>query len=85
MYAHQGDRIVVRSQTVDGLVRDGEILAVEHPDGSPPYRVRWSDNGHESLFFPGPDACIDNRDATHAREVTSQVTSRGSRRTPSAG
>jgi hypothetical protein len=62
MYARKGDRIVVRSQTLDGLVRDGEVLAVEHPDGSPPYRVRWSDNGHESLFFPGPDAFIDHGD-----------------------
>ena len=65
MHAHPGDRIVVRSQTVDGPVRDGEVLTVEHPDGSPPYRVRWSDNGHESLFFPGSDAYIDNGDLHH--------------------
>ena len=62
MYARRGDRIVVRSQTLDGMVRDGEVLAVEHQDGSPPYRVRWSDTGHESLFFPGPDAYIDHGD-----------------------
>ena len=62
MYAHKGDRIVVRNQHVDGPVRDGEIVAVEHQDGSPPYRVRWSDNGHESLFFPGPDSYIDHGD-----------------------
>jgi len=24
-------------------------------DGEPPYLVRW-DDGHEGLFFPGPDA-----------------------------
>jgi hypothetical protein len=58
MYARKGDRIVVRSQLLDGPFRDAEILAVEHADGSPPYRVRWSDDGHESLFFPGPDANI---------------------------
>jgi len=40
-------------------VRDGEIVAVEHDDGSPPYWVRWSDTGHESLFYPGPDAQVD--------------------------
>ena len=62
MHAHKGDRIVVRNQHVDGPVRDGEIVAVEHQDGSPPYRVRWSDNGHESLFFPGPDSYIDHGD-----------------------
>lgn len=60
MYAHKGDRIVIRSQHVGGPVRDAEILEVEQEDGSPPYRVRWSDNGHEALFFPGPDAVIDH-------------------------
>lgn len=79
MYAHKGDRIVVRSRTLDGLVRDGEVLAVEHPDGSPPYRVRWSDNGHVSLFFPGPDAFIDHGDRSR------KVNGRGSRPTASAG
>lgn len=58
MHAAPGDRIVVRSRTLDGPVRDGEVLEVEHEDGSPPYLVRWSDTGHESLFFPGPDAYI---------------------------
>ncbi len=58
MYARVGDRIVVRSTHLDGPVRDGEVIEVEHEDGRPPYRVRWSDNGHESLFFPGPDAFV---------------------------
>ena len=60
MYAHKGDRIVVRSQHLGSPVRDAEVLEVEHADGTPPYRVRWSDTGHESLFFPGPDAFIDH-------------------------
>ena len=60
MHAHKGDRIVVRSQHVGGPVRDAEILEVRHPDGSPPYVVRWSDTGHEGLYFPGPDAYIDH-------------------------
>jgi hypothetical protein len=59
MYARVGDRIVVRSTHLDGPVRDGEVIEVEHEDGRPPYRVRWSDNGHESLFFPGPDAFVE--------------------------
>jgi hypothetical protein len=64
MFARKGDRIVVRNQHLDGPVRDGEILTVEHQDGSPPYWVRWSDNGHESLFFPGPGAYIDHSMST---------------------
>jgi hypothetical protein len=60
MHAQPGDRIVVRSRTIGGPVRDAEVLGVEHEDGSPPYRVRWSDNGHEGLFWPGPDAYVDH-------------------------
>lgn len=60
MFARKGDRIVIRSHHVGTPVRDAEVLEVEHPDGSPPYRVRWSDTGHEALFFPGPDASIDH-------------------------
>ncbi|MCA1981865.1 DUF1918 domain-containing protein [Nocardioides nematodiphilus] len=62
MYAHAGERIVIRSHHVGTPERDGEILEVRHADGSPPYRVRWSDDGHESLFFPGPDAYVDHVD-----------------------
>jgi hypothetical protein len=59
MLAKRGDRLFVRSHV--GLPgRDAEILEVAHPDGSPPYRVRWSDNGHEALVFPGPDASIEH-------------------------
>jgi len=27
-------------------------------DGEPPYAVRWEENGHEAIFFPGPDATV---------------------------
>lgn len=58
MQARIGDRIVVLGTHVDDPVRDGEILEVHGADGAPPYLVRWSDNGHESLVFPGPTARI---------------------------
>ena len=51
-----GDRLVV--QRLHGPVRDAEILAVRHPDGTPPYEVRWSDTGHEALVYPGADAYV---------------------------
>ncbi len=59
MHAEKGDRLVVRNRRLDGPSWDAEILEVFHVDGSPPYRVRWSDDGHESLVFPGADAYID--------------------------
>jgi nucleotide-binding universal stress UspA family protein len=68
MYAQVGDRIVVRSTHLDGPSRDGEVIEVEREDGRPPYRVRWSDNGHESLFFPGPDAYIDRTGPSYEPE-----------------
>ncbi len=68
MYARVGDRIVIRSNHLNGPVRDGEIIEVEHEDGRPPYRVRWSDNGHESLFFPGADTYIDRAGPSYEPE-----------------
>jgi len=58
MKATIGDRIVVLRRGEQGVARDGEITGVPNPDGSPPYRVRWSDTGHVSLVFPGPDARV---------------------------
>jgi hypothetical protein len=60
MYAQIGDRLVVHSPNVDGPVRDGEVLEVRGAGGEPPYVVRWSDNEHTSLFFPGPDATVEH-------------------------
>ena len=58
MKAHVGDQIVIHGAHVDDPSRDGEVLETRGPDGSPPYLVRWSDNGHEALIFPGPDATV---------------------------
>ncbi len=44
------------------VVRDAEILEVHGDDGAPPYVVRWSDDGHEGLVFPGPDAFVEHYD-----------------------
>lgn len=62
MFAQTGDRLVVLGHHIGDPVRDGEILEVDHEDGTPPYRVRWSDNGHEALVFPGPDAHVQHFD-----------------------
>lgn len=58
MYAAKGDRLVVHGAHVGDHDRDAEILEVRGSDGGPPYLVRWSDDGHESLVFPGPDATV---------------------------
>ena len=56
MRASVGDRLIIKSTHLDEPVRDAEILEVHGPNGAPPYVVRWSDTGHQTLVFPGPDA-----------------------------
>jgi hypothetical protein len=58
MRAKTGDWLVVRGRTLDDPVREGLIVEVPHPDGSPPYRVHWLDDGRLSLVFPGSDAVL---------------------------
>ena len=60
MQATEGDRIVVRGHHVGEPDRDAEILEVRGEDGTPPFLVRWSDDGHEGLYFPGPDAIVEH-------------------------
>jgi hypothetical protein len=57
MKAKIGDRVVTESAHVDSPRRVGEVVEVPHPDGEPPYRVRWGD-GHESLWVPGADSRV---------------------------
>ncbi len=59
MRAAVGDRIVTASGVVGGAVRDGVVTECPHGDGSPPYRVRWSDTGEETLVYPGSDTFVD--------------------------
>jgi len=59
MHADVGDRLVVKGHHQGEPDRDGEILEVHGAGGSPPYLVRWSDDGHVGLVFPGPDAVVE--------------------------
>jgi hypothetical protein len=58
MHASVGDRIVIKGHRIGEPDRDCEVIAVEGEDGTPPYRVRWDEDGHESWFFPGTDAVV---------------------------
>jgi len=57
-----GDRLVIRGHRVGAPDRDAQILEVHGRDGGPPYLVRWSDDGHVGLIFPGPDAVIEHHE-----------------------
>ena len=58
MHAVRGDHIVVRGRRGGQPDRQGEVIEVRGPDGVPPYFVRWDDDGHTTLYFPGSDALI---------------------------
>jgi hypothetical protein len=58
MRAEVGDHIVIKGHKVGQRDRDCEVLEVRGAGGDAPFLVRWSDTGHESLFFPGPDATV---------------------------
>lgn len=60
MKAQIGDRLVVTGTRLGDPRRTGVVLEVHGTGGSAPYLVRWEDNGHESLCFPGPDARIEH-------------------------
>ncbi len=65
MKAHLGDRLVLEGVHQGDHRRIGVIIGIRREDGAPPYQVRWLDDGHESLVFPGSEAHIE---APHARQ-----------------
>jgi hypothetical protein len=58
MKAQVGDMLVVSGHRVGEPDLTGEVIAVRGDDGTPPYLVRWDEDGHEGLYFPGADAHV---------------------------
>lgn len=58
MRAQVGDWLVTEGRDINHHARRAEILSVGTAGGAPPYRVRWTDDGHEALVFPGPDTHV---------------------------
>ena len=54
MNARVGDWLIVRNAQGNRHPRQAEILRVSL-DGKPPYTVRWLEDDHEAIVFPGPD------------------------------
>ena len=53
VHAAVGDEIVVDAMKLDAPPRKGEVLEVLGVGNQIHYRVRWDDDGHESVFYPG--------------------------------
>ena len=58
MYARVGDELVIEGHRVGQRMRRGEIVEVRGDDGGPPYLVKWEDEGHATLLFPGSDCVV---------------------------
>lgn len=59
MNARVGDRLVIKGHRIHEADRDAEVLEVRGDDGGPPFLVRWSDTGKQTLLYPGSDARIE--------------------------
>lgn len=57
MHANEGDWLIVNGRTLGTNARHGRIVETRK-DGTAPFLVRWTDNDHETLFMPGPDAVV---------------------------
>ena len=53
-----GDRLVVHAHHVGDAERDAEVLEVLGEHG--PYRVRWQDDGRESIIYPSSDVSVEH-------------------------
>ena len=67
MYAFKGDQIIVGGRGVNPP-RQAEVLSNSHPDGHPPFWVRWTDTGHEALLAPTGDVVIEHAGPTYPPE-----------------
>lgn len=63
MKAKVGDRLVIDGTNVGDKRRVGVVTGVAHPDGTPPFVVRWLSDDHESVVFPGPTARVEAESA----------------------
>lgn len=59
MQVNVGDRIVTRGRREHDPDKWCTVTELCGEDGSPPYRVRWGGDGHQSLYFPGSDARVE--------------------------
>ncbi|WP_338675532.1 DUF1918 domain-containing protein [Streptomyces sp. SCSIO 30461] len=58
MEASVGDKLLVHGRVVGQHDRLAEVMEVLGDRGTPPYRVRFEDDGHECLMSPGPDTVV---------------------------
>jgi hypothetical protein len=58
MQAHVGDELIVRGHHIGQADRKGIVVEAHGPDSTQPFLVKWDDDGHTTLFFPGSDCFV---------------------------
>jgi hypothetical protein len=59
MAAKPGDTIRAPSEKVGQPERRGKIIEILGDKEHPRFKVRWED-GHETVFVPGPDVSVES-------------------------
>ena len=58
----KGDRLIVKAHRVGQSPRTGIVLEVLGEPDHVHYRVRWDEDGHESIFTPSNDVTFTHAD-----------------------
>jgi len=59
-HGRKGDRLIVKAHHVGGPSRTGVVLDVLGEPDHVHYRVRWDEDGHESIFTPSNDTTFEH-------------------------
>ena len=59
-HGRKGDRVIVKAHHVAESRRTGVVLEVLGEPDHVHYRVRWEEDGHESIFTPSNDATFEH-------------------------
>ena len=60
LWAQPGDRLVISGHSLGEHDRDAEVIEALGEKSTPPFRVRWQDDGRVSEIFPGADAHVEH-------------------------
>ena len=53
-----GDRLTVHGHVMGEHDRVGQVIEVRDHGGVRSYLVRWDDDGHEAILYPGTDVTV---------------------------
>ncbi|GAY07318.1 DUF1918 domain-containing protein [Pseudonocardia sp. N23] len=59
VHAQIGDWLIVPPAPHEHHARRGQVVALLHQDGTPPYRVQWIDDDSVTVMFPPPDTHVE--------------------------